>query len=66
MAQSELRRRLRQRDVLVKRLEDPDVQANEELVGRIRSSLIETEVRIEQEQAAANADEAGEGRRRRR
>jgi len=66
MAQNELRRRIRQRDVLLKRLEDPVVLADEELTARIRASLGETEQRIEQEQAAQAADESGEGRRRRR
>jgi len=66
MKESELRRRTRQRDVLLKRLEDPEVLANEELTARIRASLFETEQRIELEQMVAHADESGEGRRRRR
>lgn len=66
MPQNELRRRIRQRDVLAKRLEDPVVLADEELAARIRASLGETEARIEQEHAAQAAEESGEGRRRRR
>lgn len=66
MAQNELRRRIKQRDVLMKRLEDPVVLADDELAARIRASLGETEQRIEQEQAAQAADESGDTRRRRR
>jgi len=69
--QDELRRRLRQRDVLAKRLEDPVVLEDEELTARIRASLFETDQRIELEQmrrqqAGEGGEEGGEHRRRRR
>lgn len=66
MAQSELKRRQRQRDVLLKRLEDTEVQADEVLCKRIVDSLAETNERIAAEEQRAQQEPDGETRRRRR